>query len=239
MLVAGRGEMKFAWWKSTAASCLASFNRDGTMNLLASSRTALARDVVVDGNHAFVADGLRGLLVYDVSDPAEPSLVGKEWLLGGGWSIAKRGDSVYLASGIYGIQVVDVSDPSAPVWVDNLFACDVVDGVEVGGDGLVAASTWVDGVTLLSESRGEVLGTYEPEACPSDLALDGSILSVAFDDGSVEQVDVTDASNPRRLGIEEDARRAVSGRVGDGFVLDVEPGWLSSELRTYLFAEEP
>lgn len=128
----------------------AEIREDGTMDLLASSRTALARDVVVDGNHAFVADGLRGLLVYDVSDPAEPSLVGKEWLLGGGWSIAKRGDSVYLASGIYGIQVVDVSEPTAPVWVDNLFACDVVDGVEVGGNVLVAASTWVDWETVSS-----------------------------------------------------------------------------------------
>ena len=75
---------------------------------------AYAQAIVVAGDHAFVADGARGLRILDtVADPPSSVQVGQcktRWYAG---DMAVQGDHVYLADQ-YGLSIVDVQNPAAP-----------------------------------------------------------------------------------------------------------------------------
>jgi hypothetical protein len=70
--------------------------------------------VRVRGHTAFVTDGLAGLAIVDVTDPAAPVLVGRAAIDGQARGLAVDGDHVYVAAGSAGLVVVNVSDLHAP-----------------------------------------------------------------------------------------------------------------------------
>jgi hypothetical protein len=87
---------------------------------LGATSTSLARDVEVEGNLAYVADGsldgVGGLRIFDVGDPAAITPVAHysedcpEAL-----DVAKVGDLVVVACSASGFHLVDVSDSTYPV----------------------------------------------------------------------------------------------------------------------------
>lgn len=88
------------------------FRRVGTARGLSN-----AWDVRLRGDLAFVSDGLDGLAVVDVSDPRDPSVVGRVSTGGQARGLAVSDDIVYLAAGSAGLVLVDVSDPREPAVV--------------------------------------------------------------------------------------------------------------------------
>lgn len=79
-------------------------------------------DVYVTKNHAYVVSldkfyqGVGGLTVYDVSDPAHPVLVNQLGSEEGYWNgIWAKGDALYVASGKRGVVTFDITDPANPV----------------------------------------------------------------------------------------------------------------------------
>ncbi len=213
---------------------IADMNTDGTVANMETVSTAWATDVVLDGDYAYVSDAIEGLVVFDVSDPQNPQKVADEWCLGPGMSIAKRGDRVYMAAGIFGIEVFDVSDPLDPQWIDNIFLCDVVEDVSAGG-ALLAAATWIDGMILVSPygTGPAEVGTFDPDGWARDSYLAGSVLHILMSDGDVVQVDISNPGDPHELDEYDDAYRAVSGRMGDGFMLAPERHWWGAEVASY------
>ena len=84
--------------------------------------TGAAYSVAVSGAHAFVADGNwpsragsigEGLLVLDISDPANPVRVGATG--GNAQSVAISGTHAYVVGGLPGLQVIDIGDPANPL----------------------------------------------------------------------------------------------------------------------------
>jgi hypothetical protein len=70
--------------------------------------------VDVSGERAYVGNGM-GFLVLDVSNPAEPTLLGKTLLPGEIWDVAVAGEFAFAACADAGLQILDVSDPTRPV----------------------------------------------------------------------------------------------------------------------------
>src|SRR2546427_13271810 len=65
-----------------------------------------ATSVAVDGRYAFVADGVSGLQVADVSDPAHPRIVGSQGLFGNSgyfFGVAVEGGRAVVADIINGV----------------------------------------------------------------------------------------------------------------------------------------
>ena len=125
----------------------------GSVTATKTVSTTWSTDVIVEGKYAFVSDAVKGLVVYNIQNPASPQKIAEEWSLGGGWGIAKSGDRVYLAAGLFGIQVYDVSNPLDTTWIDNIMLCDVVERVAVSGNTLVA-TTLLDGLVVLGVEPG-------------------------------------------------------------------------------------
>lgn len=58
--------------------------------------------------------GHQGLKIYDISDPANASLIGEISLTGPMWTVKVEGDTAFVAAGVEGFHIVDVSEPTAP-----------------------------------------------------------------------------------------------------------------------------
>lgn len=79
------------------------------------SLNAKGNDVSVQGNYAYVADGLGGMEVIDVSDVNNPFIAGYVYTPDGSTAIDVDGNYAYVANYILGgVQVADISFPASP-----------------------------------------------------------------------------------------------------------------------------
>jgi len=76
------------------------------------------RGVITDGNYAYMAFGPSDLYIVDVSDPYNMRPVKGDFLNGGAYELARRGNYLYVASGSYddnGLYIFDISNPESPL----------------------------------------------------------------------------------------------------------------------------
>jgi hypothetical protein len=91
------------------------------LHTLSEYKTSQAmRNVEVDGGLAYVAGDSSGLLIFDVSNPGTPVMVGSLDSLGATRDVKHVGDLVYVAGGEKGLEIVDVTNPTNPVLVGSV-----------------------------------------------------------------------------------------------------------------------
>jgi len=100
-------------------------------------------DVVLSGQHAFVADGVGGLVVVDITDPNLPVLVTSVPTSGSAVDIDVSGTTVVVCNGSAGIDIFDVSDPTAPVLVGSANTSGLAITAAIAGT-LVYVADWDD-----------------------------------------------------------------------------------------------
>ncbi len=154
-------------------------------------------DVV--GNICYVAAGNEGLLVIDVSDPANPIWVGQYNTSHFCHSVDVQGNYAYLADWSGGLKVVDITDPTNPSFVDNLGLPG--DSKSVAVDGNVAyVAVYQDGLCVVDVSNPSSLSlTDHFSPWGEDVTYvhpDGDILYVAHSPGGVSRVDISDPASP-------------------------------------------
>jgi len=76
-------------------------------------------DLSSDGEYAYLSDFDEGILIFDISDPTVPTLIGQyKEELAEVTHLLVSGDSLYVADGQgIGLHVLDISDPGDPVEV--------------------------------------------------------------------------------------------------------------------------
>jgi hypothetical protein len=122
------------------------YRRDETNNFV---RVALATGftnawgVVARGNTVFVADHEGGLVTVDVTDPANPRVLGSVVTGGQATGVDVDGNIAYVASGSAGLVVVDVSDLTRPTIVGSAQMRGSAIRVEYS-QGRVAVAAWND-----------------------------------------------------------------------------------------------
>ncbi len=72
-------------------------------------------DISVDGDHAYVAASITGLLIIDISDPLNPQMTAQMALDGYATGIHAVGQMAYVSSYDSMLFAVDISDPVNPV----------------------------------------------------------------------------------------------------------------------------
>lgn len=82
-----------------------------------------ASSVAASTEHAYVASGTEGLLVYSVIDPVNPQLIGSMTIPDQPHKIALRSDNLYLAAG--SLYIVSISDPALPHLIGTMRTGDV------------------------------------------------------------------------------------------------------------------
>jgi hypothetical protein len=132
----------------------------------------MARDVEVHGHIAYVVDTSEpnpgGLLIINVSDPANPIILGSYYQSGLPWQVRVVGEIAYLANSMVGLEILNVSDPTNPIKIDQYSGSGEAYDVEVVGD-IAYLADWSRGLIILNVSNPsnvrEIRTILIPGAC--------------------------------------------------------------------------
>ena len=102
----------------------------------------------MSGSHAYIADGVAGLIVVDVTEPANPFVVGSVDTPGYTYSVAVSGNYAYVADGFIGLQVVDITTPESPFIVGAFHTDHVAYSVVATGSHAYVANGQLGMLTL-------------------------------------------------------------------------------------------
>jgi hypothetical protein len=166
-----------------------------------------ATDVVVSGHYAYVVDGIRGLVILDISNPASPAFVGS---YNGPWSemsLAVSGGHAYIGSGStepYAgtFSVVDISNPANPFLTDSLSFNWEVTAVEIGFEDAFAYIATYGGNYVISTSNPydiQAMNTFDTPGYPLDFQNYG-LLYVADGQAGLTTLSLNHSDSPQFLG---------------------------------------
>jgi hypothetical protein len=199
-------------------------------------------DVAVSGHHAYVADGLGGLQVIDVSFPDDPIRVGfRETPVdpqtpgspSNAKGVAVSGNYAYVANGAGGLYIIDISIPENPIvlYVHKPATCDFKDVAIQGNYAYVADDT--TGLMVLDITFPNLpleVGTCDTPGTAESVALSGNYAFIADGDDAapgmdgLQVIDVTSPSNPTRIGALNISGNAVGLAVTGSFSYVVNYG---------------
>lgn len=185
-------------------------------------------DLIVRDGTAYVINNDFGLRIVDVSTPSSPFIVSTlDDDTPVFTDIRLVGDHAYLAARTEGLRIVDVSDPAAPEVVGAY--ADVYSlswDVEIVGDHALVANVF-EGLVILDlgdRSEPQVIGEADTPATSYDLAVAGSIVYLADDEGGVRVVDWSDPTAPTEIAAMEGFRAWRVAASGDLlYVIEVVP----------------
>jgi hypothetical protein len=157
--------------------------------------------VYINGSHAYFADYDYGFLVFDISTPTAPKIVGRSWNTAK-WlnGLDVSGNHAYVGDVENGMHVVDVSDPAAPVQVGLYKTQYQVKDVKVKGKYAYLAH-WDKGLKVVDVSDpakpNGVGGAGVPGAAYA-LYISGDLAYVNADGLSI--IDISKPYDPDLLG---------------------------------------
>jgi hypothetical protein len=160
-----------------------------------------AQDVLKKDNLVYITQGEGGLLIVDVSNPANPVAVSTttDNVRGYSTKISMKDSAVYITAGSFGVTVVNAADPFLPVVTASNLSMKPAYNLHILGDYLFTAIS-ENGVKIANISdvlhpdlRGsiETVG-YAKGVCAS---LDGKLLLVACGEMGLQIFDISSFSD--------------------------------------------
>ncbi len=145
-----------------------------------------ARDVVMDGNTIYIANGNSGIMVVDITDLGNTVIMMNVNTSGPANRVAVAGDYLFVGEGASGVEVFDISDPTDPFPVHHYWSPDPIEALTVVGDYCYMAA---GGGGL------QVLGVFQ-RSWDQDLNVGQSTI-FATEDHNVVQARVTTTENEK------------------------------------------
>jgi hypothetical protein len=187
--------------------------------------------VTVRGHYAYVASGVAGLQIIDISSPAEPLRIGFRDTPGkDARAVAISGNYAFVADGDGGLHTIDVSVPSNPIIVDTYTTTPVFTFEDVaitGNYAYVADSSYGIRVIDISfpNSLSEVASTATPGSAKG-VALSGNYAFVADGSEGLQVVDITVPTSLARIGAQDVSGNALDIAVigSSAFVVEGNAG---------------
>lgn len=236
--VAVAGRYLYAAWGRSGLVVIDARRTESPHIVAAAEGPGNALRVAVAGKprRAYVVDDVIGLMIYDVSDPAAPSVLGVENTPGQARDVCVQGPVAYVADAELGVRVVSVESPDNPWLIRAVPTPGRAAGVAVRGDYVFVADGGA-GMTVIDVSDpavAAVVGGIDTRDAVTDVTVEDGVAYLA---GGREGLLVCDVSNPTapRL-IAEHAADASSGAVavtrGYAFLADGIGGVRAVDVRT-------
>lgn len=151
-------------------------NRIG--HLYAEIENAIALDIQND--FLYIANGIGGIVVYDISVPESPVFVSQINTTGAAQDIDISGDNAIVAVGGLGVDIIDFSDPANPEFITNITGIGSAFNLSVE-NGLAYVARW-ETVEIIdvSDPQNPVLAGWEDTRTRAmGLTVSDSIIYVA------------------------------------------------------------
>lgn len=191
--------------------------------------------IAVLGNYAYIANGSSGLLIFDVSNPTAPTIVGnRSWgNQSYAWRVSVQGNYAYVADRAGFLRVIDVTNPATPIEVGSTPSSGSIQDLTVAGNH--AYLTYGSGLNFVKlaifdvsnpSAPGQIADYSMGQQSPfSSIAIVGNHAYIAAD--TLKILDVTDPAAPSQVGgpfLNQVYSIAVSGSfayIGGSYTLHV------------------
>lgn len=162
----------------------------------------IALDVKVQGDHAYLATGITGMRVVDVSNPEQMEEVGAYDSPGSAFKVRLAGDYAYLADGAAGLRILDISEPTRPQEV-GVYEFDEVRSVAVAGNYayLAAEDHGMRVVDISDPAHPAEIGFHDIPGLARDIEVSGQYVYVACREGGMRIYSVSNPRMPFELGV--------------------------------------
>jgi hypothetical protein len=166
-----------------------------------------ACQVVAVGDRAYIADAIRGLYVFDIADPRQPSLAGRmgvDDVRAGPRRIAVDGTYAYAAAvragtRVGGFYVIDVSDPASPSVVGAMEGLEADDVAVADGTAYVVTGGDLQLVDVSDPLQPRQTGRAKRAFLASRVAAASTDAYVASSAGNLHLIDASDSDDPHHI----------------------------------------
>ncbi|HQN97480.1 MAG TPA: hypothetical protein PLM61_13970 [Thermoanaerobaculales bacterium] len=163
----------------------------------------LVEAIAAAGSHVYVANGMSGLRIIDVSNPSAPVEVGvsdvtNELAL----DVAVAGSRAYVAYATLGLRVIDVSVPSQPAVVGAVDTPGTAMGVAVAGSHAFVADggSGLRVISIANPAAPVEVGAIDTPGSALDVAVSGSHALVADYYAGLRVISVANPAAPAEVG---------------------------------------
>jgi YVTN family beta-propeller protein len=219
----------FAGNNGTATITVANSGFSGTATVIVKTFTpsplafvdipGFANNVDVNGNYAYVAAGLTGLQVVDVSNRSAPVIVASRDTPGNANDVQVVGNLAFIADGPAGLEIIDISNPLTPAIVGSLDTPGDASDVAVSGTRAYIAdgSAGLKIIDVSSPATPFLLGSVDTPGTAKGVALSGNLAVVADGNAGIQIVDISNPSQPTVIGTTSTGGDARDVAVDDNF----------------------
>jgi len=158
--------------------------------------------VDVNGTIAYAADGGSGLKIIDVSDPANPLLLGSFTTAGDAIDVQVKNHYAVVAEGFKGIEIVDVSDPANPVLAGTYKTLGYSTEIAIQGRYIYISGgfTALEIIDAADPLGPRYVGSYNATGYVAGLDVSGSYAYLADYLNGLEVIDISLPSSPVKVG---------------------------------------
>jgi hypothetical protein len=160
------------------------------------------RDLVLDGNWAYLSVGTSGVQTVNIADPGDLVEGGGVDLPGFAYGLVKYGANLYVAQSGNGLGIVDVSTPWQPALTASIPTRDWARDTALTGDLLLVADSG-SGLTVMDLAQPAspvIIGAHETSATCWSVTADGDRAYLALGTAGMEIVDIANPGLPVSLG---------------------------------------
>ncbi|MBK7003060.1 MAG: cadherin domain-containing protein [Rhodoferax sp.] len=187
-------------------------NVDATLQLTSTYDTpGVARGIAVNGNYAYLADYSPGLQIFNISNPASPSLEGTYTNVNtvNARAVVVNGGYAYLANAGNNpsLQIVDISDPANPAFKATITTPgSYAYSVAVNGNFayVACAEAGLQVINVSDPAHPSLLGTYtDPNPGTKwayGIAVSGNYAYVAYGSAGLNIINISNPASPSLVG---------------------------------------
>ncbi len=155
--------------------------------------------IQVLGNYAYIADGDKGLQIYDISNPANPILKGSNSNPNGyARGIQVVGNYAYVAYYGTGLQIVDISDPTNPTVKSNYYLPSLSGGLQIVGNYAYVTDFYQSEqiIDISNPANPTFKGSYNAPSQTCDVRVVGNYAYVADAHNGLQIYDISNPACP-------------------------------------------
>ncbi len=168
----------------------------------------------------YVAAGEDGLAIWNILDPAHPSLIGKYRPASRVYGVTKSDRHAYVTLSTGGLIILDVNDPSQPWEVGRYNSWGETHGVQVLGHYAYVADALLGlrVIDVANPTEPVQVGFFNNGYGATDLAVQGAYVYLAGGEKGLRIIDISDPTIPRQRGIIDSASNVSDVAIRDTLV---------------------